>query len=228
MAFVPLVAVRNQATTRLSKCSFSGSVVRFRPAPLVPRPQPVRWSANISSNDFRPGVTIEVDGVVYRVNEFLHVKPGKGAAFVRTKLKNMKTGSSIERTFRAGETVKSASLEKVSMQHTYVDGGLYVFMNMETYDEERMSAETLGANIVKFLLEGMEVQVLRHNNDILGVDLPKVLSFTVTRTDPGVKGNTAQGNALKPCTIESGAEVMVPLFISEGKSLYNFTFRTQI
>lgn len=177
----------------------------------------MRWSANISSNDFRPGVTIELEGVVFRVNEFLHVKPGKGAAFVRTKLRNMKTGNTIERTFKAGEMVQSASLEKATMQHTYVDGNLYVFMNMETYEEERMSADTLGPNVVKFLREGMEVEVLKHNEDILGIDLPKSLSFTVIRTDPGVKGNTASGNALKPCIIDTGAEVMVPLFISEGK-----------
>lgn len=172
----------------------------------------------MSSNDFRTGTTIEIDGVVFRVQEFLHVKPGKGAAFVRTKLKNMKTGNTIDKTFKAGEMCQSAQLEKVSMQHTYVDGADFVFMNMETYDEERMSAAVMGENNAKFLLIGMDVEVLKHNEDILGVELPKNPSFTVTQTDPGVKGNTAT-NAFKPATIDSGAQVMVPLFITEGEKI---------
>lgn len=148
------------------------------------------------------------------------MKPGKGAAFVRTKLKNMKSGATLDKTFRAGMSVASATLEKVKMQHTYVDGGDYVFMNMETYDEERMSRAMLGDNMVKFLLEGMEVTVLKHNADVLGIEMESVVTYTVTRTDPGVKGNTAQGGGLKPCVIESGAEIMVPLFINEGELLF--------
>lgn len=178
------------------------------------------WKMAISSNDFRPGTTIEVDGIVFRVIEFLHVKPGKGAAFVRTKLKNMRTGSNIEKTFKAGEMVASANLEKVAMQHTYIDGDDYVFMNMESYEEERLSRKTLGENVMKFLTEGSEVEVLMFETEVLGVELPKTLSFTVTRTDPGVKGNTAQsGGGTKPATIETGAEVMVPLFIKEGEKI---------
>lgn len=174
---------------------------------------------NISTNDFRTGTTIELDGVVHRVTEFLHVKPGKGAAFVRTKLRNMKTGNTVDKTFKAGEMVPRAMLDKISMQHTYRDGDDFVFMNMETFEEERMSAKTLGRNVVKFLLEGMDVEVLRHNLDVLGVEIPKTLSCKIVQTDPGVKGNTAQGGGTKPAIIESGAEVMVPLFIEAGEKI---------
>lgn len=177
------------------------------------------WKMVISSNDFRTGTTIEMDGVPYRVLEFLHVKPGKGAAFVRTKLKNLKTGNNVDKTFKAGEMVGSAQLEKVVMQHTYVDGADYVFMNTETFDEERMKADTLGDNIIKFLTIGLEVEVLKHNEDVIGVTLPKTLVFTVAETEPGARGNTAQGNVLKSATIETGAEVMVPLFINAGEQI---------
>ena len=163
-------------------------------------------------------MTIEVDGIVYKVNEFLHVKPGKGAAFVRTKLRNMKTGNILDKTFRAGENVRSASLDKVVMQHTYVDGSDFVFMNMETFEEERLNAKMLGDTVAKFLMIGMDVDVLKHNDDILGVDIPKNITYTVVQTEPGIKGNTAT-NSTKPATIESGAEVMVPLFISEGEKI---------
>lgn len=219
MAFAPAkcltLNLRRQCVCAQTCSSFRG--VRLHRCDSS-RVQFARFVANISSNDFRPGTTIQLDGVVYRVNEFLHVKPGKGAAFVRTKLRNMKTGNTMEKTFKAGEMVKDAILEKVQMQHTYVDGNDYVFMNMDSYEEERMSADTLG-NDLKFLLIGMDVEVLKHNQDILGVELPKTVSYTVTKADPGAKGNTAQGSSLKPCTIESGAEVMVPLFIKQGKYL---------
>lgn len=163
-------------------------------------------------------MTIEVEGTVYKVNEFLHVKPGKGAAFVRTKLKNMKTGNVLDKTFRAGENVRSASLDKVVMQHTYIDGDYYVFMNMETFDEERLNGKILGDSITKFLMIGMEVDVLKHNDDILDVDIPKNVSYKVIQTEPGIKGNTAT-TATKSATIESGAVVQVPLFISEGEKI---------
>lgn len=172
-----------------------------------------------SSNDFRNGTTIELDGIVYRVVEFLHVKPGKGAAFVRTKLKNMKTGNTIDKTFKAGEKVPSANLEKVIMQHTYVDADDYVFMNLETYEEERLSKAQLGTTVCKFLMIGSNVEVLKHNDDVLGVEIPKTMSFVVKQTDPGVKGNTAQGSAFKPAILETGAEVMVPLFITTGEKI---------
>lgn len=174
---------------------------------------------NISTNDFRPGTTIELDGVVHRVIEFLHVKPGKGSAFVRTKMRNLKTGNTVEKTFKAGEMIPTANLDKVQMQHTYVDGADYVFMNMESFEEERMTAKMLGENIVKFMVVGLDVSVLKHNDDVLGVEIPKAMSFKIIQTDPGVKGNTAQGGGSKPATIETGAEVMVPLFIENGEKI---------
>ncbi len=171
----------------------------------------------ISSNDFRTGVTIELDGSVWRVVEFLHVKPGKGSAFVRTKLKNVQTGNTVERTFRAGETVPQANLEKRTMQHTYKDGEEYVFMDMQTYEETRMRAEQMGAR-VQYLKEEMEVNVIFWNEQVLEVELPTSVILEVTDTDPGVKGDTATGGT-KPATVETGAQVMVPLFISIGEKI---------
>ncbi|MBD3880691.1 elongation factor P [Phormidium tenue FACHB-886] len=171
----------------------------------------------ISSNDFRPGVSIELDGSVWRVIEFLHVKPGKGSAFVRTKLKNVQTGSVLERNFRAGETVPQAVIEKSTMQHTYKDADEYVFMDMETYEEGRLSSRQIGDR-VKYLKEGMEVNVVRWNNQVLEVELPNSVVLEVTQTDPGVKGDTATGGT-KPATVETGAQVMVPLFISTGERI---------
>jgi elongation factor P len=169
----------------------------------------------ISSNDFRPGVSIELDGSVWRVVEFLHVKPGKGSAFVRTTLKNVQTGKVLERTFRAGETVPQANLEKSVMQHTYKEGDQYVFMDMATYEESQMSAAQIGDR-VKYLKEGMEVNVVRWNEQVLEVELPNSVVLEVVEADPGVKGDTATGGT-KPAILETGAQVMVPLFISVGE-----------
>ncbi|MGB3292337.1 MAG: elongation factor P [Phormidesmis sp.] len=171
----------------------------------------------ISSNDFRTGTSIELDGSVWRVVEFLHVKPGKGSAFVRTKLKNVQTGSTVDRTFRAGETMPQAILEKKTMQHTYKEGEQYVFMDMETYEENRLSDNQIGAG-VKYLKEEMEVNVLMWNDQVLEVELPNSVSLEVTQTDPGVKGDTATGGT-KPAIVETGAQVMVPLFISQGEKI---------
>lgn len=171
----------------------------------------------ISSNDFRTGVSIELDGSVWKVTEFLHVKPGKGSAFVRTKLKNVQTGNTVEKTFRAGETVPQANLEKKVMQHTYRDGEDLVFMDMETYEEVRMTEEQVGDR-VKYLKEEMEVSVVRWNEQILEVELPTSVVLEVTETDPGVKGDTATGGT-KPAIVETGAQVMVPLFISIGEKI---------
>lgn len=137
---------------------------------------------------------------------------------MRSKLKNMKTGNTVEKTFKAGEQVPDAVLEKAEMQHTYMDGDDFVFMNMETYDEERISAKSLGDQVVNYMMEGLVVEVLKHNDDILGVEIPKSMTLTVTQTDPGVKGNTVQGGQ-KPATLESGATIMVPLFINEGEKV---------
>ncbi len=171
----------------------------------------------ISSNDFRPGVFIVLDGAVWRVVEFLHVKPGKGSAFVRTKLKNVKTGAVVERTFRAGETVPQANLEKTTMQHTYKEADDYVFMDMETYEEARLSEAQIGDK-VKYLIEGMEVGVLTWEGQVLDVELPNFVVLEVIETDPGVRGDTATGGT-KPAIVSTGAQVMVPLFISVGERI---------
>jgi elongation factor P len=171
----------------------------------------------ISSNDFRTGSTIELDGQVWRVVEFLHVKPGKGSAFVRTKLKAVQSGNVVERTFRAGETVPQAMLQKATLQHTYMEGDDYVFMDMASYEETRLTADDIGAQR-KYLKEGMEVTVVTHNDKPLEVELPNSVILVVTQTDPGVKGDTATGGT-KPAILETGAQVMVPLFISIGDKI---------
>lgn len=171
----------------------------------------------ISSNDFRPGVSIVIDRSVWRVVEFLHVKPGKGAAFVRTKLKNVQTGNVVEKTFRAGETVPQANLEKSVMQHTYKEGEDFIFMDMESYEENRLTKTQIGDR-VKYLKEGMEVNVVRWNEQVLEVELPNSVVLEVIQTDPGVKGDTATGGN-KPAMVETGATVMVPLFISQGEKI---------
>ena len=178
---------------------------------------PKRGAAMISSNDFRTGSSIELDGQVWRVVEFLHVKPGKGSAFVRTKLKAVQSGNVVERTFRAGETVPQALLEKATLQHTYMEGDDYVFMDMGTYEETRLTADQIGSQR-KYLKEGMEVTVLTHNGKPLEVELPNSVVLEITQTDPGVKGDTATGGT-KPAILETGAQVMVPLFISIGDKI---------
>eukprot|EP00475_Leptophrys_vorax_P027265 TRINITY_DN38868_c0_g1_i1.p1 TRINITY_DN38868_c0_g1~~TRINITY_DN38868_c0_g1_i1.p1 ORF type:complete len:234 (-),score=20.64 TRINITY_DN38868_c0_g1_i1:211-912(-) len=172
----------------------------------------------LSSNDFRVGTSIELDGAPWRVQEFLHVKPGKGAAFVRTKLRNYVTGNTVERTFRAGEQVSEASVVKDVKQYTYMDGEDYVFMDMVTYEETRVGTSALGDR-VKFLKEGMECNVLSWNDKVIDLELPITLKVKVTQTDPGVKGDTAGGGGAKPAVIETGATVQVPLFISEGEEI---------
>jgi elongation factor P len=151
------------------------------------------------------------------VVEFLHVKPGKGSAFVRTKLKNVKTGNTVDKTFRAGETVPQAVIEKRDMQHTYRDGEDLVFMEMETYEEVRLTAAEIGDQ-VKYLKEEMSVSVVTWNGQIMEVELPNSIVLEVTQTDPGVKGDTATGGT-KPAILETGAQVMVPLFISIGERI---------
>ena len=171
----------------------------------------------ISSNDFRPGTTIELDGDVWRVVDFLHVKPGKGSAFVRTTLKNARTGNKLERTFRAGETVPQATLDKRVMQFTYNEIDQFVFMDMETFEEARLNAEQIGDR-VKYLKEAMEVNIIFWGDQVLEVELPNSVVLEVTETDPGVKGDTATGGT-KPATVETGAQIMVPLFISVGERI---------
>ena len=171
----------------------------------------------ISSNDFRTGTSIELDGQVWRVVEFLHVKPGKGSAFVRTKLKAVQSGSVVEKTFRAGEMLPQAVLEKSTLQHTYMEGDDFVFMDMGSYEETRLTAKQIGESR-KYLKEGMEVNVVAWNGKPLEVELPNSVVLAITQTDPGVKGDTATGGT-KPAIVETGAQVMVPLFLSIGEKI---------
>lgn len=171
----------------------------------------------INVNDIRNGTTIELDGQIYKVIEFLHVKPGKGSAFVRTKLRNLRTGGTIEHTFNAGVRVNRANLEKREHQFLYAAGDEYTFMNNETYDQVVISEQTLGDN-KWFLLENMNVDILFYGNEILDVELPNTVELVVTETEPGFKGDTATGGT-KPATLETGFVIQVPLFINTGDKL---------
>lgn len=168
----------------------------------------------ISTNDFRTGLTIELDGEVWQVIEFLHVKPGKGSPFVRSKLKNMRTGAVIERTFNAGEKIPRAHLERREMQYLYNDGANYYFMDTESYDQVTVAAETLG-EAVKYLKDDLTLFLLFHRDKIIGIDLPNTVELRVVKTTPGIRGDTASGGS-KPATLETGLVVQVPLFVEEG------------
>lgn len=168
----------------------------------------------ISVNDFKTGVTIELEGQPYQVLDFQHVKPGKGAAFVRAKLKNLQTGGSIEKTFRGGEKVTKAHLDRRTMQYLYSDGDEYVFMDNENYEQTSITKAQIGDGI-KWLLENMEIQVLLFQNKIIGLELPNFVELEVTETEPGIKGDTATG-ATKNATLETGAVIQVPLFVESG------------
>jgi len=171
----------------------------------------------ISVNDFKTGVTVELEGQVYQVVDFQHVKPGKGAAFVRAKLKNVKSGGVVEKTFRGGEKLRRAHLDKRAMQYLYKDGDAYVFMDNDNYEQITVSAGDIGDG-VKWLLENMNIQVLMYQSEIMGVEMPNFVELTVVETEPGVKGDTATG-ASKLAKLESGASVQVPLFINTGDRL---------
>lgn len=172
----------------------------------------------ISSNDLRNGMTVEVDNGIWFVNEFLHVKPGKGAAFVRTKLKNAETGQVVEKTFRAGEKLKKAILDKREMQYLYAGGDdEYIFMDNESFDQITLTKVQIGDGI-KYLKENTVINILKHGNKIIGIDLPNFVELEVTDTPPAEKGNTAQGGT-KPATLETGAVVNVPFFVGVGDVL---------
>jgi elongation factor P len=158
-----------------------------------------------------------MDNGVWRVVEFLHVKPGKGSAFVRTKLKNVQSGSVLEKNFRAGEMLPQAVLEKSTMQHTYKEGDQFIFMDMSTYEEATLTAAQIGDR-VKYMKEGMEVNVVIWGKQVLEVELPNSVTYEVIQTDPGLKGDSATGSS-KPAILETGAQVMVPLFISIGEKI---------
>jgi len=171
----------------------------------------------ISTNEFKTGTTIELDNDIYAVVDFQHVKPGKGSAFVRSKLKNVRTGAVIERTFNAGEKIPKARLDRREMQYLYGDGDSYNFMDNSTYEQIAMTKEGLG-DAVKYLKENMNLHLLFFNGQVIGVELPNTVELEVVETDPGIKGDTASGGS-KPAKLETGAVVQVPFFIEVGDVL---------
>ena len=171
----------------------------------------------VSAGDFRNGVTLEMDGNIYQIIEFQHVKPGKGAAFVRTKLKNIINGGVVEKTFRPTEKFPTARIDRVEMQYLYNDGDLYYFMNTENYDQIALNNENIG-DALKFVKENEMVKVCSHNGNVFAVEAPLFVELEVTETEPGFKGDTATG-ATKPATVETGAVVYVPLFVETGDKL---------
>jgi elongation factor P len=171
----------------------------------------------ISVNDLRNGITLEIEGVLFSVVEFQHVKPGKGAAFVRTRLKNVKTGFVVEKTFRGGEKVMRAIVERRVMQFLYETDGEYTFMDTETYEQIGLQRDFIGEQ-VKWLKDNANCSVLLHEGVAIGIDLPNFVDLKVTQTDPGFKGDTATGGS-KPATLETGAVINVPLFIETGDVL---------
>lgn len=171
----------------------------------------------ISVNDFKTGLTIEVDNGIWRVLDFQHVKPGKGAAFVRSKLKNLRTGAVQEKTFRAGEKVAKAQIDNRKMQYLYASGDQHVFMDQESYDQIELSADAIEYEL-KFLQENMEVYIMMYQTETLGVELPNTVVLEVTETEPGIKGDTASGDT-KPAILETGLSVQVPFFINQGDKL---------
>lgn len=171
----------------------------------------------VSAGDFRNGVTFEMDGNVFQIIEFQHVKPGKGAAFVRAKIRNVIAGSVVERTFNPSEKFPTAYVERKEMEYSYNDGDLYYFMDQESYELVPINASELSDNF-KFVKENMVCKVLSYKGNVFGVEPPTFVTLEVTKTDPGFKGDTAT-NATKPATLETGAEIRVPLFIDEGEMI---------
>lgn len=171
----------------------------------------------ISVNDFKTGLTIEVDNDVWQVLEFQHVKPGKGAAFVRSKLRNLRNGNINEKTFRGGEKVSKAHIENRKMQYLYASGDMHAFMDLETYEQIELSEKQIAYEL-KFLKENMEVYIMQFNAETLGVALPNNVELEVAETEPGIKGDTSSGGS-KPAVLETGLTVQVPFFINQGDVL---------
>lgn len=171
----------------------------------------------ISVNEFKNGLTIEVDGELWRVVEFQHVKPGKGSAFVRSKLKNLRTGAVQEKTFRAGEKVNQAQIDRKKMQYLYADGDNYVFMDTNTYEQLELPGSQIEEEL-KYMKENMVVSIIMFGTETLGVELPNTVDLKVKETEPGIKGDTSSGGS-KPATMETGLVVQVPFFVSEGDVL---------
>ena len=168
----------------------------------------------ISAGDFRNGITIELDNNIYQIIEFQHVKPGKGAAFVRTKLKNVTSGGVIEKTFRPTEKCPQARIDRKDMQYLYSDGDLFNFMDMENYEQIALNADAIG-DTLKFVKENEMVKVCSHNGSVFAIEPPLFVELEITETEPGFKGDTATG-ASKPAVVETGATVYVPLFVNQG------------
>ena len=171
----------------------------------------------VSAGDFRNGLTIEFEGNVYQVIEFQHVKPGKGAAFVRTKLKNIKSGGVVEKTFRPTEKCPQAHIERQEMQYLYSDGDLFYFMDVNTYEQIPLSKDMIG-DALKFVKENEMVKVCSHKGQVFSIEPPLFVELEITETEPGFKGDTATG-ATKPATVETGAVVYVPLFVDQGDKI---------
>ena len=171
----------------------------------------------ISAGDFRNGMTIELDSNIFQIIEFQHVKPGKGAAFVRTKLKNIKSGGVIEKTFRPTEKCPQARIDRKDMQYLYSDGDLFNFMDVETYEQIALNSEAIG-DALKFVKENEMCKVCSHNGNVFAVEPPLFVELEITETEPGFKGDTATG-ATKPATVETGALVYVPLFVNQGDTI---------
>ncbi|KRL01322.1 elongation factor P [Liquorilactobacillus capillatus] len=171
----------------------------------------------ISVNEFKNGLTIEVNGALWRVVEFQHVKPGKGSAFVRSKLKNLRTGAVQEKTFRAGEKVERAQIDNRKMQYLYADGASYVFMDTTTYEQLELPGERIKSEL-NYLKENMLVNIIMYGNETLGIELPNTVQLSVSATEPGIKGDTSSGGS-KPATLETGLIVQVPFFVNEGDAL---------
>ena len=171
----------------------------------------------ISAGDFRNGITLEIEGNVYQIMEFQHVKPGKGAAFVRTKIKDVVNGGVVERTFRPTEKFPAARIDRVDMQYLYADGELHNFMDMNTYEQIALSMDVIG-DALKFVKENDTVKVCSYNGKVFSVEPPLFVELEITDTEPGFKGDTAQG-ATKPATVETGAVVYVPLFVNQGDKI---------
>ncbi|MFB9859940.1 elongation factor P [Salinicoccus siamensis] len=171
----------------------------------------------ISVNDFKTGLTVEIEGGLWRVVDFQHVKPGKGAAFVRSKLRNLRTGAIQEKTFRAGEKVGKAHIDNLKMQYLYADGNNHVFMDNNTFEQVELDASAL-TDELQYLKENMNVSLIMYEGETLGVELPKNVELKVVETEPGIKGDTASG-ASKSATLETGLQLQVPLFVNEGDTL---------
>lgn len=171
----------------------------------------------VSAGDFKNGLTIQMEGNIFQIMEFQHVKPGKGAAFVRTKLRNIINGGVIEKTFRPTEKFDTAHIDRKEMQYLYEDGGLYNFMDTDTYDQIALNSDVVGDSL-KFVKENETVKVMSHQGNVFSIEAPITVELDIVETEPGFKGDTAQG-ATKPATVETGAVVMVPLFVEMGDRL---------